>query len=263
MRAVVSVASVVAAVVVLSGCVSSHHGAAPQVSSSRSVASALPSTPTTSAPAPTLTTDAPPAAATASAATSPAAMMSLPTARVIVRPVTADGRPAPGYQVADERLGAFLCAGGASPVATGPNIRFCGDSATNTLACWDSAVPSTVLCLRDPLTRDLVRIKFDGSFSPIAAPGKPAPQALLLDNGLTCLIRNGGAWARPQAQPDWIGWYACRRGADDWNVDVYGLPTGNGIDESSPTWTVQTAAAAGTGAIVQRKVKIAYFVGTA
>lgn len=189
--------------------------------------------------------------------------MPLPTAKVTIRPVTADGRPSPGYRVVVETLDPFSCAQGASPVATSPNIRYCGDSATNTVACWDSAVVSTALCLRDPLERSLARIKYDGSFRLIAAPTKPMPQALLLDNGLTCLIRDGGAWATPTAHLDWIGWYACRRSGNDWNVSVYGPRTSNGIDQTAPTWTVQTAAADGTGPIVQRIVRAAYYVGTA
>jgi hypothetical protein len=189
--------------------------------------------------------------------------MSLPTARVTVRPVTADGRPAPGYQVADESLGSVPCAEGASPVATSPDIRFCGDAGTNTVACWKSAFPSTMLCLRDPLQHVLARIKYQGTFAPAAAPTNPVPQEVVLDNGVACLIRDGGAWASLREHPNWVGWYSCRTGANDWSVGIYGPRTGNGIDETAPTWTVQTAAAAGTGPIVQRQVKIAYFVGTA
>ncbi len=154
----------------------------------------------------------------------------------------------------------FLCTDGASPSAVSPNIRYCGYSATHTSACWKSTVPSTVLCLRDPFGRTLVRIKYSGTFAPVAAPAKPAPHGLVLANGLHCQIRNGGAWSRIAKRPDWVGFYECANG-----VDVYGPKGGDGVDRSAPMWTVQTvnATTGASGPISEQDVTVAYFDGTA
>ncbi len=180
------------------------------------------------------------------------------TARVTVRPVTSTGDPASGYSVANENQPGFVCGGEPSPVAVSPNIAFCGYSATNTVACWKSSVVSTVLCLRDPLARKLVRIKYTGTFAATPAPAHPAPQALVLDDDNRCQIRDGGAWSSVPRQPTWVGWYYCAHDAD-----VYGPKTGNGIDQTRSTWTVRTVAHGGSATISTHSVTTAYFVGTA
>lgn len=180
--------------------------------------------------------------------------------RVVVRPVTHSGLPAPGYSVVRERDDSFLCTDGPSPVAVDANIRFCGYSATNTVACWKSAVPTTVLCLRDPRTRTLARISYQLRFAPTAAPAHPVPQALVLDDGTRCLIRDGGAWNLLPGHPTWVGWYSCS-GARD----VYGPLGGNGIDQTTHNWTVHTVrfSAGKAPTIVTHSVKTAYYVGSA
>jgi len=172
--------------------------------------------------------------------------------------VTAAGDPVPGYSVTTEDLPRFVCSGEPSLVAVSADIQFCGYSATNTVACWKSSVPSTVLCLRDPLTRKLVRIKYTGQFAATPAPAHPAPQALVLDDDNHCQIRDGGAWANVPSQPTWVGWYSCAADAD-----VYGPTAGNGIDQTRSTWTVRTVARGGGSAITAHSVTTAYFVGTA
>jgi hypothetical protein len=182
---------------------------------------------------------------------------------VVVRRVTATGQPAPGYTVTDETDDSFVCGGDSSPVAVSPNVRFCGYSATDTVACWKSTGMS-VLRLRSPLRHRLVRIPYIGSFAPIAAPTHPGPEAVVLDDGLTCLVRDGGAWSAIPSRPGWVGWYYCLtpNGAlSPWTI--YGPRGGNGIDETSPSWTVQTVAVSGQGPVVTRAVRTAYFGGTA
>jgi hypothetical protein len=180
------------------------------------------------------------------------------TGHITVRPVTSTGQPAPGYSVTNEDLASFSCTGKPSPVAVSPNIRFCGYSATNTVACWKSSVPATVLCLRDPLTRKLVRIKYTGQFAPTPAPAHPVPQALVLDDDNNCQIRDGGAWDYVPSQPTWVGWYYCAA-----DTDVYGPKAGNGIDQTRPSWTVHTVVRGGSAMITSHSVTTAYFVGTA
>jgi hypothetical protein len=180
--------------------------------------------------------------------------------RVVVRPVTAAGLPAHGYSVVREHDDGVLCTDGPSPVAVDANIRFCGSSATNTVACWKSAVPSTVLCLRDPRTHTLARISYQLRFAPTPAPAHPVPQALVLDDGTRCLVRDGGAWNLVAGHPSWVGWYYCPGAAD-----VYGPLGGIGIDQTTRNWTVRTVTfPAGKAPVVaMHSVETAYYVGTA
>jgi hypothetical protein len=187
------------------------------------------------------------------------------TRQVTLRPVTAAGQPVPGYRVTTETWSPFLCTDGASPSAVSPDIRFCGSSASNTVACWKSAVPSTVLCLRDPFGHALVRITYSGTFAPVAAPAQAAPQGLVLADGTQCQIRSGGAWARLSQHPEWVGWYECSNGSD-----VYGPKGGDGVDRSAPTWTVEmvdqkslNATTGASGPISRHDVSVAYYDGTA
>jgi hypothetical protein len=179
------------------------------------------------------------------------------TQRVVVRPVHANGTPVAGYTVTKEKIPGFACTDGASTVAVSPNIRYCGFSATYTVACWKSA-NHTVLCLRNPRVKSLVRIAYTGTFTPVAKPKLPSPQAIGLFNGGYCTIRDGGAWGYVQGHPNWYGTYGCRR------VAVYG-PGRDGIDRSVNPWRVHTVSSpTGTpGSIVNRRVRTAYYVGTA
>lgn len=235
------------------GCAAAHTRTAAR-SADTSTTQLAPSAAETTAPPTTR------AVATSTPAVSPTSQAAPnATMRITVRPVTSAGDPAPGYSVTNEDLPpGFVCSGEPSPVAVSPNIQFCGYSATNTVACWKSSVPSAVLCLRDPLTRRLVRIKYTGQFVPTPAPAHPAPQALVLDDDNHCLIRDGGAWADVPSQPTWVGWYFCAHDAD-----VYGPQAGNGIDKTRSTWTVRTVAHGGSTTITAHSVTTAYFVGTA
>lgn len=179
------------------------------------------------------------------------------TQRVVVRPVHADGTPVAGYTVSHEHVNGFSCSSGASSNAVDPNIRYCGFSVTYTVACWKST-DHTVLCLRNPRRHELVRIRYVGAFRPVAAPRRPSPQALDLFNGGYCLVRGGGAWGSVPGHPNWYGTYGCR------HVSIWG-PERDGIDRSVNPWRVHTVSSY-TGApssIVNRRVKTAYYVGTA
>ncbi|MGH8860543.1 MAG: hypothetical protein ACRDVG_04795 [Jatrophihabitantaceae bacterium] len=195
------------------------------------------------------------AAFTTGAITATAATPLPHTQRVVVRPVHANGTPVAGYTVTHESIPGFTC-DSVSTVAVDPNIRFCGYSATYTVACWKSA-NHTVLCLRDPRAKSLVRIRYTGRFAPVARPHRPSPQALGLFNGGYCMIRDGGAWGWVQGHPQWAGAYSCR------HVDVYGTGR-DGIDRSVNPWRVHTVAFTQSGqSIVNRRVRTAYYVGTA
>jgi hypothetical protein len=253
-------------VIAVGGCTSANHAPSPSASTSPTTSTAAAPPRSSSPVAPSSTPSR--IAVTSTRATTPPPVVPA-TNRVTVRPVTAAGQPAAGYQVTTETWPDFTCTAGAfagaSPSAVGPDIRFCGPSASNTVACWKSAVPTTVLCLRDPFGHVLVRVTYAGTFAPVAAPANPAPQGLLLADGTRCLIRDGGAWSFLSQRPGWVGWYWCSNGSD-----VYGPQGGYGIDRSAPMWTVQTvdektlnATTGASGPITEHAVTTAYYDGTA
>lgn len=175
-----------------------------------------------------------------------------------VRPVHRDGTPAAGYTVQREHIPGFMCNEGPSPVAVDNNIRFCGPSATYTVACWKSR-NHTVLCLRDPRKQVLARIRYVGAFRPVKAVDNPSPQALALFSGAHCLIRDGGAWSQVNGHPHWFGDYSCSNGAL-----LYGRGR-DGIVRSHQPWQVHMVwfHKNGTQTIRTRQVHLAYYVGTA
>jgi hypothetical protein len=196
------------------------------------------------------------ALATAAAAT-PAGLTSASAARAhtrlaVVRPVHADGRPVAGYTVKHETIPGFTCLD-ASTVAVDRNIDFCGFSATYTMACWKS-VKHTALCLRDPWSKTLVRIRYSGKFVGHAAVHHPVPQAMRLKNGNHCWVRDGGAWGSVPGHPSWTGAYSCDQGA------IYG--PGDGINQHVQPWLVHVLAADGKH-VTDHRVAKAIFVGTA
>lgn len=179
------------------------------------------------------------------------------TQQIVVRPVDVNGHPVTGYSVTTESIDGFTCDEGPSPVAMNANIRFCGFSATYTVACWKSA-NHTALCLRNPRVKKLVRIHYSGSFNTVAAPKHPSPEGMVLGNAAYCSIRDGGAWSPSVNHPTWVGFYSCTK-----NSDVYGPPSsGDGINPTHPLWTVHTIAPSGEGPATTHIVVRAYFVGT-
>lgn len=183
---------------------------------------------------------------------------SLPhTQKIVVRPVHADGTPVAGYTVSRESIANFTCAG-SSAAAVDNNIEFCGYSATYTVSCWKSS-HHTVLCLRDPMRKQLARIRYQGTFSPSKPPRHPSPQAITLFTGNYCTVRDGGAWSTIKGHPNWYGDYGCHRNA------VYG-PGRDGIDRSVNPWRVHVVNNPNNttpNSIVVRRVKLAFYVGTA
>jgi hypothetical protein len=184
------------------------------------------------------------------------------TTTVVVRPVRADGTPAAGYTVRNETFDQPLSCDVQSSVAVDEDIDACGYTSTNTLACWRSAEPGYVLCLRNPLTKTLVRAPLEGTFATRDAVAEvPLPQTMALGNGAHCTIYGGGAHAAQPTRPDWGAYYGCDKpGVGD---DIYGPRGGNVIDRSRPQWTVEAFGSRGAGVEVTRKVVTAYFVGTA
>ena len=179
------------------------------------------------------------------------------TVETVVRPVHANGTPVAGYAVHSESIDGFNC-DGPSTVSVSKNVYECGPSATYTVACWKST-RHTVLCLRDPYVRQLARITYSGTLSPVRAPKRAVPQALTLAGGAHCLIRDGGAWDQVNGHRNWYGAYSCPKG------DLYGPAAFQGIDTALNPWLVHmlTYDKNGTQHIANQRVVHAYVVGTA
>jgi hypothetical protein len=184
------------------------------------------------------------------------------TVRVVVRPVTSAGYVRAGFTVTGEPTGQVDCSyANPSPGAVNRNIEFCSPSAEYAVACWKAAALHRVLCMRNPRTKQVVRIPRVGPFAPtaVAPVSQRAPLAMTLGTGAHCSIRDGGAWGTLQSHPSWVGTYSC-----DTGTAVWAAPTANhyGINESTASWTVHVAAASGVGTVVIRHVVKAWFVGT-
>lgn len=185
------------------------------------------------------------------------------TKRIVVRPVTSAGTPAPGVLVtSDQKAGSVDCSTREpSPGAVSNNIEFCTPSAAYAVACWKSATPRQVLCSRDPSSDQVYSLPRTGTFASTGLAGtrNRAPLMIVLGNGSTCSIRDGGAWSSLKAHPNWFGTYSCSG-----NTAVWSPPkaTHSGINESRPAWTVHVGSISGNGPVTVRTVRKAYFVGT-
>jgi hypothetical protein len=186
------------------------------------------------------------------------AVVPMHTTKIVVRPVHADGRPVKGYRVVREHYPFDFDCGEVSPMSVSGDVYWCGFTVTNTMACWKSA-HHTVLCLRDPRVKTLVRIRYTGALHHVARRAHPHPAALRLGVGNYCRIRGGGAWSPVTGHPTWYGTYYCTRG------DLYGPLRGNGIDKSRDPWRVHVVKHAGQANQHVRTFRVAkaYYVGTA
>ena len=180
------------------------------------------------------------------------------TRRVVVRPVDAGGHAVDGWTVERERDGKVDC-DGASMSSVSDDVYECFPTVEYAVACWKSR-DHTVLCLRDPRSKQLVRIAYRGTLSSVSAPERRTPLALTLRRGQHCQVRFGGAWGTPAAHPRWVGFFSCDHGS------VYGPGDGDGTDRSKDVWRVHVWRGGTEGNaddIVTRGVRTAYLVGTA
>ncbi|HKC29855.1 MAG TPA: hypothetical protein VKB75_17705 [Jatrophihabitans sp.] len=184
------------------------------------------------------------------------------TARIVVRPVTASGQVRAGFTVTGQPNQQVDCSfRDPSPAAVSPNIEFCSPSAEYAVACWKAALPHRVLCMRDPRTDHLVRIPRIGAFAPtpVAPAAQRAPLVMKLLDGDFCSIRSGGAGGSLLGHPNLFITYYCVHAGAVWAAMT---PRHEGVNESRPSWTVQTARP-GQHTLVTRHVVKAWFVGTA
>jgi pimeloyl-ACP methyl ester carboxylesterase len=177
-----------------------------------------------------------------------------------LRPVTADGRVASGWnEVNDTRTGDIDCSlNSASPAARKGDIYYCSPSAARADACWVGEGRNSMLCLSDPMKRQVVRIWLEGTTGfgptgPAEHSGTPLPIRLDLDNGAKCRLRNGGSWSIQEQNPDLVGFYRCDNGEAVW-----GGRRSTGINQKGKTWTVRVGGE--SGELATRKVRTAYYV---
>ncbi|TFC97060.1 MULTISPECIES: hypothetical protein [Cryobacterium] len=184
------------------------------------------------------------------------------TERIVVRPVTEDGLPAAGFTATDDMTVTLECGSTAlnarpSPVAVDDNILNCSPSSAFGVACWQDPDPGFAVCFRDPWGLEVVRLPSTGSFPASVAFAEARPLGLLLSDGERCLIRSGGVWNVLDQHPDWYGTYACTGNRALW------AESDDGIDRTTPRWTVNLAPLSGTEPLHIRDVVAAYYVGTA
>jgi len=180
---------------------------------------------------------------------------------VVIRPVTAAGRPAAGYTVVPGTQGTADCTapiGSASPAAVDGGIVECSPAFLYAVACWRRSTARSVLCYRDPWSKQLTQLPTDGPVANPAATRIPSPLGLLLADGSRCSLRIGGAWSNLDGHPELYGTYGC-----DHQIAVWGLADRDGIDRSAPAWTVRVAPMSGHGTLHTVAVRAAYYVGTA
>lgn len=177
-----------------------------------------------------------------------------------LRPVTADGKVAQGWSEVDESRSRDIdCSlNSASPAAKKGNIYYCSPSAAGADACWVGEGQDSMLCLTDPMKRQVIRVWLEGSngygpTGPAQYSGTPIPIRLDLDNGAKCRLRNGGSWGTQERNPDLVGFYRCDSGDAIW-----GGRSSTGINQQRKVWTVRIGDE--SGGLATRKVRTAYYV---
>lgn len=178
------------------------------------------------------------------------------TRRVDLAPVDATGNTAPGWSARDGDI--EVECGYASPAAVSPGIQTCSPSAAAADVCWPGPGGSTVTCLLDPWTRELVRYPATDTATTVSAPPNPSPVGLELTDGTQCRLRNGGAWSGRADDPDMYGAYSCSSNDD---LIVWSGRDDREIDVSAPVWTVRVGTP--TGPLRTAPVAVAYYAATA
>ena len=147
--------------------------------------------------------------------------------------VNSGGQPVNGYHEAPSQgIVTDVECTSPSPAAVSRNIYSCGPTAASADVCWPAS-DQDLLCMNDPWTKELHRVRARTTPSPVSPKDVPEPVALLLDDGTQCRLRNGGAWSGRDDGYD--GAYSC-------NADGVVLAQGHiePIDRSAPAWTVKT-----------------------
>jgi hypothetical protein len=185
------------------------------------------------------------------------------TRQVTLRPVTAAGRPAPGWTVKAGGPTIDCSAGERSAAATTDGVLTCDPSAASASACWRAADGAHAYCLYDPRTRTLSEDTLQGGAFPAARPSEipPAPLGVDLVGDVRCTQRDGGAASALAQHPDWVVYYYCGADAGD---AVWAAPDAadGGVSRDDGPWSVQLASSDGSAKVREVLVGTAYFVAT-
>lgn len=162
-----------------------------------------------------------------------------PTRVITTVAVGPGGQPINGYQEAppEGNVSTVSDCATPSPSSVAENVYSCSPSAAGAGTCWPST-PGSLLCVDDPWSQRLHRVSYTGTLPTVQPTATPDPFALTLDDGMHCLLRNGGAWGG--RADGYVGVYGC--GEPQANLAVLWLPSqgaGTCIDRSSPVWTVK------------------------
>lgn len=166
-------------------------------------------------------------------ATDPTTAPEPATEQIRVAAVDSAGDPAAGYTVNDvPNAGIFGC-DYPSAVSLAPGIHNCAPTAASANVCWGTPDRITLLCLYEPWTTELQRMRADQTYTEVPAASDPMPWGLVLADGSRCLIRNGGAWP---GRPDGLtGAYSCD-GETEFVLADRSAPV---VDRTAQLWTVQ------------------------
>ncbi|HTZ43572.1 MAG TPA: hypothetical protein VMB79_06890, partial [Jatrophihabitans sp.] len=183
------------------------------------------------------------------------------TRRVVIRPVTKDGRPAAGFTVTPGKdeldCGSAPGDAHASAVAVDPGIVQCFPVYLAADACWPAGT-HRVLCLLDPASTTLTSLTTSGPVGQVAAVPRPYPVALELTDRTRCRYGTGGTMPTLPGEPRLVTYYDCADGQKVWS-GAESYP----IDEGAATWQVELAPVSGAGGLHSAGVRTAYYVGTA
>jgi hypothetical protein len=124
----------------------------------------------------------------------------------------------------------------ASPSALADDVYSCSPSAAGAATCWPST-PGSLLCVDNPWDLRLHRVSYNGRLPHVQPTASPEPFAVLLDDGIRCLLRNGGSWGG--RDDGYVGAYGCGNSFGS-NPAVLCLPNQQDcIDRSAAAWTVK------------------------
>lgn len=192
----------------------------------------------TAAPSSTAPPNLPSATATTTALP-PAPPQPTPTEIVTAAAVNSAGVPAAGYseETANPSRATLSECSQPSVSAVQPGIYSCYPFAASATTCWP-AQPQAMLCLDDPWNKRLTRFAFStATLPPVLPPSTPQPLAVLLADGSRCSILIGGARGRADG---YSPAYGCN-GGDRPPIVVTTPGSGEGIDQTEPTWTAWVA----------------------
>ena len=123
---------------------------------------------------------------------------------------------------------------GQSLYGVGPNVYRCGSTADNAPNCAGQPGTGDLYCLDDPVALTARHIHVDQPLAAVPAPEVSEPFELVLADGSTCGIRDGGTY---DPRPDgWTAAYGCS-GKTEYVLWKDGQPL---VDQTGTTWFVMT-----------------------